>query len=207
VAAAALLVVPWVVRNSVALETGPVLATNTGYNLRIGHASYATGGFATPVDLYRDQGDRSWQERELMYNDAGTSRALRYAVRHPVREVELSGRKVMWLWRSDTQALDWVAPGAHLGRARDPVRFIIDGSYFVLLVFAAIGLRFRPPRGVVDLVVLTVGSWTLFHIVFFGYPRFHVPVLVVLIPIAVYGAACIAASSEPDGSGARAQQE
>lgn len=185
-AVASILIVPWIVRNVVALQTKPVLASNVGYNLRIGHAPYSSGAFVVPVDLYNDTQDMSWQQRELAFNELGTRRAVRYALTHPDRELELSGRKIMWLWRSDVEALAWVAPGDYLGDGRGPARWSIDASYLALLFAAALGsfAGIRSELRGVAFAVLLMGAWTLFHIVFFGQPRFHLPVLVVLIPLA-----------------------
>jgi hypothetical protein len=53
-------------------------------------------------------------------------------------------------------------------------------------------LLWRGSKDVVILTVVLVGLWTAGHIVIFAQPRFNVPVLPVLTPVAVAGAVLLA---------------
>jgi hypothetical protein len=179
----------WTVRNAVMMDEPIVLATDSGYALRIGHAAYSTGRYVIADDLWTDSRGKAFPERELFFNDEGRRRATEYASSHPARELELTGRKIVWLWRPDTDALDWattfgetpVADGAET-----PLRWLLAGSYFVLLGFAGVGLA-TAQRPTSVLIVAVVAGWTAMHVVFFGEPRYHVPILAVLVPAASSG--------------------
>jgi 4-amino-4-deoxy-L-arabinose transferase-like glycosyltransferase len=185
----AIVITPWTVRNALQMDSPIILSANFGYNLRIGHAPYSTGRLISPIDLWEEEPGITFQEREILFNDVGRERAIEYALTHPKAELELAGRKIMWLWRPDSGVLNWfrTSPGT-----RDQFRLLLDTSYFSFLWAAAAGLMLgrsspRPKLFVLSFVML----WTLTHIVFFGEPRFHIPILALLAPAA--GAAVVAA--------------
>ena len=106
-AAAAVVLAPWSLRNARVMDSPMLLSANFGYNLRIGHADYSTGRYILPRDLWDAQPGITFQERESVFNDLGLRRAVSYAVHNPVREMSLSVRKVVWLWRPDSDAIAW----------------------------------------------------------------------------------------------------
>jgi 4-amino-4-deoxy-L-arabinose transferase-like glycosyltransferase len=179
----------WTLRNAVMMDEPIVLATDSGYALRIGHADYSVGRYVVANDLWTDSRGTAFPERELFFNDEGTRRAIEYASSHPARELALAGRKVMWLWRPDTDALDWsmsfgetpLTDGAEM-----PLRWLLAGTYFVLLGSAAVGFA-TTRRSTSILIVTLIAGWTAMHVVFFGEPRYHVPILAVLVPAAAAG--------------------
>ena len=62
---------------------------------------------------------------------------------------------------------------------------LLDVSYLTVMAAAAVGLLLLPgPRGTRMFVLIFVALWTLFHVVFFGEPRFHLPILAIIIPAA-----------------------
>ncbi len=187
-ATVALVVTPWAARNVVQMDSAMALSANFGYNLRIGHAPYSTGRYILPQDLWDAKPGITFQEREVLFNDLGRERAIEYALGHPLEELDLAGRKTVWLWRPDSDVLDWVTS---FGRqplpdgTREPLRLLLDVTYLTVIAAAAAGLMLRPgPRGTRLFVLTFVALWTLFHVVFFGEPRFHIPMLTIIIPAA-----------------------
>ncbi|HXH22008.1 MAG TPA: glycosyltransferase family 39 protein [Dehalococcoidia bacterium] len=182
---AAAVLAPWAARSSLALDSPVLLSTNFGYNLRVGHAPYASGRYETPHDLWSEQAP-DFQALEVLFNDEGRQRALDYALSHPAREAELAARKVVALWRPDTDALTWVDSYGLTplpDGARVPLKALIVAGYITLLALAAFGLaRCAPDYRRFAFVFLAL--WALAHIVFFGEPRYHLPLLALLAPAA-----------------------
>jgi 4-amino-4-deoxy-L-arabinose transferase-like glycosyltransferase len=189
---AVVVVAPWAARSSLALDSPVLLSTNFGYNLRVGHAPYASGRYETPDDLWAEPAS-SFRELEVTFNDEGRDRAIDYALGHPVREIELSLRKVAGLWQPDTDALTWVESYGLTplpDEAETPLKAALVAGYAGLLALAAYGVARdgEYARFAVAFVVL----WTLTHVVFFGEPRYHLPALVLLAPAAGWAATRLA---------------
>jgi 4-amino-4-deoxy-L-arabinose transferase-like glycosyltransferase len=183
----AVLLTGWTVRNAYAVDSPVVLSANLGYNLRIGHASYSTGRYVVPQDLWDVEPGITFQERELVFNHVGLSRAIDFAFNHPLDELKLAGRKVMWLWRPDSDALQWVSGYGRSplpDRWSEPLRWLVDVSYLVLLILAASATLASLRHRSTPFVAALVGSSTAMHIIFFGEPRYHLPLLVLLAPAA-----------------------
>jgi len=185
--AAVLVLAPWSVRNIRAMGSPILLSSNFGYNLRIGHAEYSTGRLVAPNDLYIANPGMTFRASESALNDLGTRRAIDYAVHHPARELTLSFRKAMWLWRPDSDVLNWYTIYSPTWILKvglvSPLRLLVDYSYVALLVAAAALLLTSARRALLLPLVLFL-SWTAVHIVFFGEPRFHLPLLTLLAPMA-----------------------
>ncbi len=185
---ALLVIAPWAVRNQIVMDSPILVSANVGYNLRGGHAPYSTGRYVFPRDLWDAEPGSSFHDREAVFNNLGTRRALRYAATHPEREVSLTGRKIMWLWRPDSDVLEWTSTFGATPRpqgAHQPLLILIDATYgAVLLPAGASLLWFRHHGRQITFALLVVASWTALHVVFFGEPRYHLPMLVVLIPMA-----------------------
>lgn len=185
--ALAAMIAPWMIRNAIVMDSPIVLSANFGYNLRIGHAEYSTGYYSIPSDLWEEDPGISFHERELLFNDLGRARALNYATSHPARELELSGRKIMWLWRPDSDALNWTSS---YGRtpfpdgAREPLRWLLDVTYLTTLGLAGAGMFIQRRSSAIPFVAALLVLWTGVHIVFFGEPRYHLPLLAAIVPLA-----------------------
>ncbi|MEX2159304.1 MAG: glycosyltransferase family 39 protein [Dehalococcoidia bacterium] len=176
----------WTARNAIVMDDPTVLSANFGYNLRIGHADYSTGRYIVPGDLWEAQPGITFQEREILFNDLGSRRAIDYAASHPLDELELSGRKIMWLWRPDSDGLFWVSSFGETplpDGAREPLRWAIDISYLAVVALALAGLS-RLRSAALWTVLTPIALWTVAHIVFFGEPRYHLPMLAMLVPLA-----------------------
>ena len=65
------------------------------------------------------------------------------------------------------------------------MRLLLDVSYLTVMATAAASLLLASvPRRTRLFVLTSVALWTLFHVVFFGEPRFHLPMLAIIIPAA-----------------------
>ena len=185
---ALVMLTPWAMRNALVMDSPILLSANFGYNLRVGHAPYSTGHYAFPGDLWDTQQGISFRERETVFNNLGARRALRYALNHPQREVALAGHKIVWLWRPDSDVLYWTTTSNTTPfpeRAWEPLRLLLDATYLVVIALAGVALLRVPQLGrAIMFPLLLIGGWTALHVVFFGEPRYHLPMLVFLIPMA-----------------------
>jgi len=184
---AAAMLIPWSIRNIAVTDSPILMSANLGYNLRIGHAPYSSGHYILPSDLWDAEPGLPFADREVLFNDLGTRRALVYARDRPGREIGLAGSKIIWLWRPSSDVLHWVSSFGKTplpDGAWEPLRLSVDISYFAMLLLALCALLgSRMQKGVAFALLLLV-VWTVTHIVFFGEPRYHLPLLVVIAPMA-----------------------
>lgn len=188
VGAMLIVILPWTVRNVLTFDEPILISANDGFNLRIGHSPYATGRFVTPKDLWALEPGIGQTEREALFSREGRELAWEYATSHPADEVELSLKKLYYLFIPDSDALEWanyasepVAPSA----VRSALIWLADGYYWTLLLFAAVGLVVGRRMRAVRWMAFVFASWAVFHVVFFAEPRFHIP----LLPLAALTAA------------------
>ena len=199
---AAAVISPWTIRNWVELDAFVPISTNSGAALRAGHAPDSTGttmwtsdyidGFYMWQSLYRPD----WEVRG--YREY-TNLAISYAFSHPQREIELAGYKIYHLYRSDSGVIPWLntvgATPIEPQWLQDALWWVFDYSYYTLL-FVALGSMIlwfrRDPNRL--LLVNVVALWTIFHIVFLGEPRYHIP-LFPIFTIAAAGGLLMAAAT------------
>jgi 4-amino-4-deoxy-L-arabinose transferase-like glycosyltransferase len=189
VAVSALVVIlPWTVRNARTFGSPVVLSTNFGYNLRVGHAPYSTGRYIVPQDIWDLDPGITFKDRELLLNDTGQHRALQYARTHLRHEVRLSLEKIEWLWRPDSDVLTHVSSYGRTplpSGAWEPLRLTLDSTYIAVLILALVSmLRVSALGRAVLFPIVLAGLWTAVHVVFFGEPRYHLPILAAIIPMA-----------------------
>ena len=180
-------IAPWFARNAI-LFGSPTLTTSVGYDLRVGHAPYATGRYVLPQDLWAAGPATTFTQNETVFNDLGRRRAVGYAVKHPAREIELAARKMEWLWRPDSDVLIHVSSNGLTPLPRKtvaPLRLLLDVTYVLLVGLAAATLVWvKTSVGRLLLPCLIVFVWSVVHVVFFGEPRYHLPLLAVISPMA-----------------------
>lgn len=187
VAGVCLFVVPISVWNSVRNDAPMLLSQNAGYNLRIGHAPYSTGRYTQPVDLWA--ATPNFDRGELPDEGLAFRRAIKYAVTHPLREIELSGRKIFYLYTTDSDAIIFASTSGRTPiRSADFTQRLMDLSDvaafgILILAIASLPLTFslRDERLALWLIVL---FWTAAHVVFFGEPRFRLPILPIVLTFA-----------------------
>ena len=203
----ALIVLPWTVRNAIELDAPVLISTNAGVDFWIGHHEGAAGDFgATGGDelVFRYPLLDS-VEREVRVNGDGFREGLEYAVTHPAHELLLPFQKLFWLYYNDEEGLKW--NDGHRGqpfmpeRLRDSLLALSNVYYFALLTVVALGVRLwfslRDPGRL--LLVSLVAYWTLVHLVFFGDPRFHAPIMPVAALFAAPALVALWSGREPWG--------
>jgi 4-amino-4-deoxy-L-arabinose transferase-like glycosyltransferase len=181
-AVAAVLLLPWAIRNAVQMDTGPVLTTSTGGNFWIGHNDEAYGGLMK-VDSLIASFDHRPSETEV--SERGLSEGLDYLFSHPGDELELSREKVRILYQDDSLGLllaeaigtrEFVSDAA-----RERLNFTANAVYYATLSLAGVGLllsiALRRYLASFALPVVAVLVWTAGHIVFFADARFHMPMI------------------------------
>jgi 4-amino-4-deoxy-L-arabinose transferase-like glycosyltransferase len=184
-AVAAVLCLPWAVRNSLTFHTPLLLSTNLGVNLWSGHHAGANGGlqFEHQVEFAGRFDDLDPLAQEPAEDRQGLKDAIDFATGHPGAEASLSAKKIARLFRDDSDAVRW---NEHNGdapifsaRTKSTLTTIFDGYYYVCaaLALAFLGNGLLQRKGWAHILVLIVIYWTAVHVVFFAEPRFHAPLL------------------------------
>lgn len=201
--------VPWTVRNARELGSPMLVSSNLGGNLWMGHHEGASGGM-DPHSYPRSFEDIPPQRREAAKSNAMLRDGIGFMITHPVEELRLSMNKIWLLWRSDTVGLDWnegygLTPVFSPDRAAT-LRDAMNGVYVAVLIVGAAGLLLGLARknAAVTLMALTAGAWTGAHVLFFGDPRFHVPVMfTVCVGVGLMASVAVELSRRVAGRGPR----
>lgn len=185
-----LIVAPWCIRNAIELESPVLISTNAGVDFWIGHHEGASGGLAGGDELVFSHPELDTVEREVRINADGFRKGLTFAVTHPAQEISLTFKKLFWLYYNDEEGLKWNE--GHGGQPflgsylREALLSLSNVYYFSVLVFLALGVplwfSLRDPGRL--LLISVIAYWTLVHLVFFGDPRFHTPIMPVVALLA-----------------------
>jgi 4-amino-4-deoxy-L-arabinose transferase-like glycosyltransferase len=190
-------IAPWVMRNEQKLGSPVIIATNLGPNVWIGHHEGATGGMHVPGSALPqpDEPKLTQPEIEVAADSIALREGLQYMWAHPRDEARLSAIKVRALYASDSTALDWNS-GYERGYYGDDsvengLRDSANAFWFSALILAGTGFiaswhRLRDGYVLLPAIVL---AWTATHLLFFGDPRFHYPIVFVIAILAARGAA------------------
>jgi 4-amino-4-deoxy-L-arabinose transferase-like glycosyltransferase len=188
----AVLIVPWAVRNSLALDTITGPSTNVGDDLCIGNFAGATGFFTLTGPCFEPYEHLSGQELEVTRNREGVKTAVTDIVQHPLRMPKLIFYKAYWLFYSDDDGLwavesygnDWFISHPR----REILSFAANGIYYAtvgLVVFGA--LAFALSRDIRRLFLALMMLYILaVPLAFFGDPRFKFPAMPIAIIIAAW---------------------
>ena len=179
VAAVAVVILPWTVRNVATYHAPILVSANDGFNLYVGHNPDATGRFVGPTELWAMDPGISYREREALFSREGRDLAIEYAVHHPGREVVLSLKKLFYLFVPDSDALDWANYGTSVApdSVREGLMWFSDAYYWLLLLLGIGGVVAAWRQRAVRWLLFVFASWAAFHVVFFAEPRFHIPLL------------------------------
>ena len=188
-AAVALVLTPWTVRNAVRLDYPVVVSTGSAANLLAGHWSGADGaGSFTPGNAIQEQYKLLPNpEREVVMYRAHIRKAVAWAVRHPWDEITLVPRKLYHLYRGDASAVQWIQIRPVLGKEQvDWFTTVSNGYYYAVGGWILLSLpawwRLRDPKRLLLILTLFYFSF-IFGVVFVGSVRYHfalVPAAVVL---------------------------
>jgi 4-amino-4-deoxy-L-arabinose transferase-like glycosyltransferase len=176
-------IVPWTIRNYVAMDGFVFISTNAGGNLWLGNHEGANGRFMWLADQWiRERyADLPPSRREVAVSNLALREGLKFMFTHPADELRLSANKLRALYEDDEEGLRWI----HRPEVGSPVRSlgvigdVADGFYFAVLAVSAGGLAYwlRRRRSAVGLPLLVVVVFTLGELLFFADPRFHFPML------------------------------
>ena len=207
-AVVAVLSLPWLVRNTLRFEELTFLSTNMGMNFWLGHREGANGGpdYHDQLAFAQRFAHLPRLKQEPAWSREGFREGLDYALSHPLAEPRLSLLKVYQLYRSDHDALLWNeqngATPIFSPATRDRLRLLADGFYYSLGLLALAGLAqgLRRRAGWAVFALLVIGYWTLIHVVFYGEPRLHVPLLPVMALLAAAAIAMFPTRYRPGGA-------
>ncbi|MEX2159445.1 MAG: glycosyltransferase family 39 protein [Dehalococcoidia bacterium] len=189
----ALIVAPWSIRNSIEMRAPVLISTNAGIDFWIGHHESARGDYGPTGgdELVFSHPELDSVGREVRANNEGFRKGVTYALSHPREELALPFKKLFWLYYNDEEGLRWNE--GHGGQeflsapTRDFLLTLSNVYYFtiagVLLLGVPLWFSLRDPGRL--LLISLVLYWTAVHLVFFGDPRFHAP----MMPIAALLAA------------------
>jgi len=192
-AVAAVVLVPWSIRNYRAFGHFVLVSTNSGGNLLVGNCPWATGAYIENPEIDRIQGHGGEWQRDHNAKEY----AIRYALTHPVETLKILPHKFYYLYRGDVEGIRWSLEGIRADGRSMPVSaatalVVLAQTYYMAmfeacllcLVLAVRSGAFR--RGFPVLGLSVIGYFTLMALVFFGGARYHFPAMPF---VAMYAAA------------------
>ncbi len=183
VVAVVLVLLPWMIRNTRATHSLVVISTNLGDNLCISRHAGATGGFQGSAACTVRAPGLNTPDYEVEVNNTNTRRAVRFVRDHPLTEAKLVFLRGYHAFQNDHDGL--VASESYGSNRFIPslVRRILeifsDAYFFVALALALLAVpafvrRDQPWR---LFFALAAAALAVQPLIFFGDPRFHLPVL------------------------------
>jgi len=194
---AALVVVPWTVRNTVSLGEPIVGTTGAGRTMYQGHNPDADGGpsliAASQLEARFAGQDRKTIEVES--NKEGIRLSREYALDHPLDELRLIPRRLYHLFRSDEPGVTWLNTNNPLLSPQTSDRLIRLSSFVffgLIAVALASATRWWRPRDLAFWAVFSVVPFNIviFGVLFIGDPRYH---YALYLPLAIFAAPGIGA--------------
>jgi hypothetical protein len=181
--AAAALIVPWAVRNSLVIGRPAFIENSLGYNLFVGYHPEGDGGFVARVALiptrFMDDGQRDrWAFEQ----------ALGFIREDPLRALELAPRRLAYLLGFESRELIFFYAGNLFGPIPGPL--LILAYLFLVLPWVAVagaapfGLAAAQDRPGRNLTLLLVAATVLVYVPVLAEPRFHLPLVPLLAPYA-----------------------
>lgn len=182
-AAAAVLIVPWALRNTRVIGRPAFIENSLGYNLFVGYHPEGDGGFVSKVALiptrYMDDGERDrWT----------TEQALGFIRDDPARALGLLPRRLAYLAGFESRELIFFYASNLFGPIPTPP--LVLAYLFLVLPWVAVaaaapfGLAAAEDHPGRDLTLLLVAATLLVYLPVLAEPRFHIPLVPFLIPYA-----------------------
>ncbi len=193
-------VAPWTYRNHRVMDAFIPVNTWSGEALWQGHHAGATGayGYGDAELLEQVTRDLPPKEAEVEFASRQQRAALRFMRDHPLEELRLIPRKLLYLSQGDGDAVAFwfrVPRGEGFVMSEFQVamlRFASDFYYYAILAAAGAGVallwrrreRGRPDAPLAFIAALMAG-WLVMHAwLFFGDPRYHLPLMPFLLILA-----------------------
>lgn len=193
-AALAATLAPWLLRNARVMGT-PALTTTGGINLYLGNSAEADGNYRTTPWFAAMTAAETSEHREDLRS---RQQALAELRADPWRMLRLVPRKFNQLYAKDTDNAQYTRlltpnlAGARVGIARRVER-LSQWYYRALWLLAGLALLRRPRSPALGLLMLA--AFTLVHLVFYGMPRYHAPMMPWVI---LYAGAALTISTRRD---------
>ena len=176
---------PWTVRNLVVMDGLILTATNGGKTFYLGNGPGATGKHRrVDMSVFSDR-------FEMTVYREGFRKGVEHIVGDPIAWASILPTKVWYLWRSDVSSVaPYLLPArhqSHLGWLR-----VTGQSYYTAIVLVTlVGLCINNPlrywrQPSTLLLILTLAYWTLFHMMFHGQGRFHMPMVPAIVVLAIH---------------------
>lgn len=177
-----LVTLPWIIRNSIKLETAS-LSTNGGINLLIGNNPNTTGAYAINFPPEAISG----ADNEVEVDRMATGYALRYILSHPEKFIMNAGRKLAHLVSSEGGLLVWsfygdpessaIRYGEKYSTIPAGLTLLVNLPYMLILLAGIPGFLSFPRGRLWWLVLFLLLTWIITHTVTFGGSRFHFPLM------------------------------
>ena len=181
--ALALVMAPWAIRNARETDSFVPISTNLGDNLCMSRHAGATGEFqSSSACTVRAKGLKTPQY-EVEVNNTNIRRAVRFVKGHPLTEAKLVFLRGYHTVKNDHDGLlaseSYGANPFVPSALRRVLEIVADAYFFVALVLGLLAVpafvgRHRPWR---LFFLLAAAAFAVQPLIFFGDPRFHVPVL------------------------------
>lgn len=189
-ALAALVVLPWSLRNEAVLGQFVAVSTNGGVTLLTGNSATADGGYGDSDPAYKALFARKASMDEIAYDAEAKRLGMEWIKANPGQFLGLMPKKFIKLWGPDGEALWSYEKGAASYAAHAPlytmVRWANQAWYWLLLAGFAAALvvqvrqRWRSSAPLFDWWLLPYGIAaypTAICVVFSGQTRFHYPAM------------------------------
>lgn len=188
--AVVIVLVPWTIRNVHATHSFVFISTNLGDNLCMSRHAGATGAFqASPACIVSGKGTTT-PDYEVKVNRTNIRRATRFVQDHPLHEARLVFLRAYHTIKNDH---DGLATSESYGSnrfipsgLRRTLEIAADLYFFAALALAllAVPTFVRRDRPWHLFFLLAMVALAVQPVIFFGDPRFHVPVLPFLAVLA-----------------------
>lgn len=184
-AAIAVMLTPWTIRNERVFNAFIPLALNSGDTLWAGHNPAATGAQNYPSKelLLSIAGDTPEPQRTVVIAKGMQREAIRFMLHHPLTEAKLVPLKLVALVRGDSYAFEWLnlPPHPTLGpTGTRSIGVIADTAWFTLLALCLIGVVglgrrvWRQPM-MVAIATSFVTALVLYGFLYYGNYRYRLP--------------------------------
>jgi 4-amino-4-deoxy-L-arabinose transferase-like glycosyltransferase len=179
-------IVPWTVRNYRVFDRFIPLATDGGVNLLVSFNEKSVGRFVPGVHAHIVERGRQegWDEQQL--EQAMLEEALDFVRRRPMRALALAPLKVFHLFRDDVSGVTWNFTETSRPSPqwlRWILLFTTQVYYLVVLALALTTAFYRKSLTAYawyGLLLTPILYWIVFHLVFFGDDRYHLPILPII---------------------------
>jgi hypothetical protein len=202
---AALVVIPWTLRNHALFGHHGIISTNDGINLLIGNHPRASGAYPEEEVLNRLIGriilkhitkDReSWSSPDSVLNEhemnvEARKLAIEYIAGNPLDAIAILPRKLWYLYRADVEGFTLNARGLPIDRRENAGKMLdamkIGSQIWWVLFLGAAGAyiiaRLRRGAKAFLLSPSALGLWIVIYftaipLIYFGDGRFHFPAI------------------------------